>query len=121
MVVRITHTVPATAGLTGPSRARGHESEPATGGLCKWRREGRRAADEMTGRLSGLSPAGQCWRLQGAATSTSFLGRRQLRVVAVGGLVSLPLPRIVTVEHAVARKTCVRSLPAYPGKHEGTA
>jgi hypothetical protein len=75
----------------------------------------------MTGRLSGLSPAGQCWMLQGAATLTSFLGRRQLRAVAVGGLVSLPLPRIVTVEHAVARKTCVRSLPAYPGKHEGTA
>jgi hypothetical protein len=30
--------------------------------------EGRRqAADEMTGRLSGQSPAGQCWGLQGAA------------------------------------------------------
>jgi hypothetical protein len=82
---------------------------------------GGRAGELQMRRLSGLSPAGQCWRLQGAATSTSFLGRRQLRVVAVGGLVSLPLPRIVTVEHAVARKTCVRSLPAYPGKHEGTA
>jgi hypothetical protein len=60
-------------------------------------------------------PKYACVSLGQQATSTSLLGR-QLRVVAVGELVCLPLPRIFTVEHAVARKTCASSLPAYPGK-----